>query len=54
MKRELSWDVLADLTSSFDEATASHVFECDEEREMCYFDYVEQYQYGYDPQPRYL
>lgn len=55
MQRSISWGGIAALSELFEELTAGHVFDCEEAREMCEFDFVEQYIEGNDdPRPRYL
>lgn len=47
-KRDVSYGELAVLAEMFDEQTAGHVFECDEQRQECEFDFIQQYIDGND------
>lgn len=54
MERDISYGELAELAAMFEAATSGHVFDCEEAREECEFDYIQQYIDGCDePEPYY-
>lgn len=55
MERNVSYGELAVLEEMFDEQTAGHVFEDDDIKDQCKFDFIDQYIHGNDnPEVRYL